>query len=87
MLDTATIGGWLLVMEARLDSRLPAGKSGAGHANGRLVNAMSVDVEDYFQVSAFETATRRQDWDLSLPFIPSALMTEGSYMSWPYAYA
>ncbi len=25
--------------------------------------------------------------ELSLPFIPSALMTEGSYMSWPYAYA
>jgi len=52
-------------MEARSDNRLPAGKSGAtrpGRSNGRPVNAMSVDVEDYFQVSAFETATRREDW-------------------------
>lgn len=32
-------------------------------ANGRTVNAMSVDVEDYFQVSAFERATHGQDWD------------------------
>lgn len=30
--------------------------------DGRPVNAMSVDVEDYFQVSAFETATRNTDW-------------------------
>jgi len=28
-----------------------------------LVNAMSVDVEDYFQVSAFEGTARREDWD------------------------
>lgn len=28
------------------------------------VNAMSVDVEDYFQVSAFEPYIARQDWDL-----------------------
>lgn len=27
------------------------------------INAMSVDVEDYFQVSAFERYIRRQDWD------------------------
>lgn len=26
-------------------------------------NAMSVDVEDYFQVSAFESHIRREDWD------------------------
>ena len=30
------------------------------------VNAMSVDVEDYFQVSAFENVIDRKDWD-SLP--------------------
>ncbi len=30
---------------------------------GRLVNAMTVDVEDYFQVSAFERHIRREDWD------------------------
>lgn len=29
----------------------------------RLVNAMTVDVEDYFQVSAFERHIRREDWD------------------------
>lgn len=29
----------------------------------RLVNAMSVDVEDYFQVSAFEGQVARQSWD------------------------
>ncbi len=28
-----------------------------------LVNAMSVDVEDYFQVSAFEKSISRRDWD------------------------
>ena len=44
---------------------LPADEVSAGRQgreNGRPVNAMSVDVEDYFQVSAFETATRREDW-------------------------
>jgi polysaccharide deacetylase family protein (PEP-CTERM system associated) len=29
----------------------------------RIVNAMSVDVEDYFQVSAFEANVRRDAWD------------------------
>jgi len=28
-----------------------------------ITNAMTVDVEDYFQVSAFETHILRQDWD------------------------
>ncbi len=28
-----------------------------------LVNALSVDVEDYFQVSAFANSVRRSDWD------------------------
>jgi polysaccharide deacetylase family protein (PEP-CTERM system associated) len=28
-----------------------------------IKNAMTVDVEDYFQVSAFEKIIRRQDWD------------------------
>jgi polysaccharide deacetylase family protein (PEP-CTERM system associated) len=27
-----------------------------------ITNAMTVDVEDYFQVSAFETCIRREDW-------------------------
>ena len=29
----------------------------------RIVNAMTIDVEDYFQVSAFDNAVRRADWD------------------------
>jgi polysaccharide deacetylase family protein (PEP-CTERM system associated) len=29
----------------------------------RLINAMTVDVEDYFQVSAFERSIRPEDWD------------------------
>ena len=33
---------------------------------GTIRNAMSVDVEDYFQVSAFAPHIRREDWD-SLP--------------------
>ena len=28
-----------------------------------LPNALSVDVEDYFQVSAFENTVSRHDWD------------------------
>lgn len=35
-------------------------------AAGRLVNAMSVDVEDYFQVQAFFGTIARSDWE-SLP--------------------
>ncbi len=31
--------------------------------DGRLINAMSVDVEEYFQVSAFEKYINRSDWD------------------------
>jgi polysaccharide deacetylase family protein (PEP-CTERM system associated) len=31
--------------------------------DARIINALSVDVEDYFQVSAFETNVRRADWD------------------------
>lgn len=30
--------------------------------DNRLVNAMTVDVEDYYQVSAFEKTVRRADW-------------------------
>lgn len=31
--------------------------------DGRIVNAMSIDVEDYFQVQAFSSTVRREDWD------------------------
>ncbi len=32
-------------------------------AHNKIINAMSVDVEDYFQVSAFESIIDRADWD------------------------
>jgi len=38
----------------------------AGFKHGTIRNAMSIDVEDYFQVSAFAPHIRREDWD-SLP--------------------
>jgi polysaccharide deacetylase family protein (PEP-CTERM system associated) len=34
-----------------------------GTAGGEIVNAMSVDVEDYFQVSAFDRVVSRAGWD------------------------
>jgi len=36
-----------------------------GSASGEIVNAMSVDVEDYFQVSAFDRVMSRHAWDSS----------------------
>jgi polysaccharide deacetylase family protein (PEP-CTERM system associated) len=39
------------------------GRSGAAAAPGLPVNAMTVDVEDYFQVSAFAGSIDRADWD------------------------
>jgi len=41
-----------------------------------LTNAMSVDVEDYFHVSAFEDHIRREDWD-RLPCWIEKNMTRG----------
>ena len=35
----------------------------ANGAESPIVNAMSVDVEDFFQVSAFERVIDRDDWD------------------------
>lgn len=32
-------------------------------ADGRIINAMSVDVEDFFQVGAFEKTIDRKNWD------------------------
>jgi len=32
------------------------------HANGEILNAFTVDVEDYFQVSAFERHVSREQW-------------------------
>ncbi len=33
------------------------------HADGRIINAMSVDIEEYFQVGAFENTIDRADWE------------------------
>ena len=33
------------------------------HSSSNIRNALSVDVEDYFQVQAFDGVYRRQDWD------------------------
>ena len=38
-----------------------AGQAGVEHAP--IVNALSIDVEDYFQVSAFASVIARSDWD------------------------
>ncbi len=35
----------------------------SGSTSARVVNAMTVDVEDYFQVSAFEGVVPRGDWE------------------------
>lgn len=35
----------------------------AADSRGSLVNAMTIDVEDYFQVSAFDHLVSRRDWD------------------------
>ncbi|MBF9150322.1 XrtA system polysaccharide deacetylase [Novosphingobium jiangmenense] len=35
----------------------------SGVLNGRVLNGLSVDVEDWFQVGAFETVIDRADWD------------------------
>jgi polysaccharide deacetylase family protein (PEP-CTERM system associated) len=37
--------------------------SQAERSPANIVNAMSVDVEDYFQVSAFENTIKSKDWD------------------------
>lgn len=35
----------------------------SGGLNGQVLNGLSVDVEDWFQVGAFETVIDRADWD------------------------
>jgi len=47
----------MLMQDARPESFERAGKADA------LFNAMSVDIEDWFQVGAFETVIDRADWD------------------------
>jgi polysaccharide deacetylase family protein (PEP-CTERM system associated) len=56
----------------RIDSTDPIGGGAAASASSTLaaastapiVNALSIDVEDYFQVSAFENHIPRSDWDV-----------------------
>jgi len=50
--------------DARVISRSnERGILASGTTAARLVNAMTVDVEDYFQVSAFDKAVSRASWD------------------------
>jgi polysaccharide deacetylase family protein (PEP-CTERM system associated) len=44
------------------DAALP-GIARAGAHEASIVNALTIDVEDYFQVSAFEPHVRRSEWD------------------------
>lgn len=37
--------------------------NGAMNSNQKLINAMTVDIEDYFQVTAFESRIQRAQWD------------------------
>ena len=42
----------------------PRGASGLarGNAGGTMINGLSIDVEEWFQVGAFEAVIRREDW-------------------------
>lgn len=42
---------------------VPTERAAAGSGRGAIVNAMTVDVEDYFQVSAFDKSVGRQTWE------------------------
>ncbi|MBC8876209.1 MAG: sugar transferase [Planctomycetes bacterium] len=48
-----------------------AGGNGKASSNGKLLNAFTVDVEDYYQVSAFEDHIRRIEWDSFAPRVES----------------
>ena len=41
----------------------PSGLALTDVASARIVNALTIDVEDYFQVSAFAPVISRRDWD------------------------
>ena len=46
-----------------MDGTGPSREGVLRKADGRVLNAMTVDVEDYFQVEALSRAVPRQDWD------------------------
>ncbi|MGB1110756.1 MAG: XrtA system polysaccharide deacetylase, partial [Gammaproteobacteria bacterium] len=46
-----------------MSSTSTGGSANASSAPGAIVSGMSVDVEDYFQVSALEGSFNREDWD------------------------
>ena len=59
---------------ASITARTPKTKAegnGRVSSNGKLLNAFTVDVEDYFQVSAFEDHIRRIEWDSFSPRVES----------------
>ena len=51
------------MLAARRDLVASPPESAGAPATGAVLNAMSVDVEDYFQVSAFEDVVSRASWD------------------------
>ena len=59
----------LLELDTPAGPAVEAGDEAAGAREpfrapgGAMLNAFSVDVEDYFQVVAFEKTIRRADWD------------------------
>ena len=53
----------VIVLETDQDRRAAAGRAMTPARQPAIVNAMSVDVEDYFQVSAFDRVVSRAGWD------------------------
>jgi polysaccharide deacetylase family protein (PEP-CTERM system associated) len=53
-----------LTLDTKVEcEKLPLQHGDGSVAAGRIVNALSVDVEDYFQVSAFEGVIERGQWE------------------------
>ncbi|MGO9786215.1 MAG: XrtA system polysaccharide deacetylase [Stellaceae bacterium] len=46
-----------------MDGTSPSRQGQLRRVDGRVLNAMTVDVEDYFQVEALSAAVPRKDWD------------------------
>jgi polysaccharide deacetylase family protein (PEP-CTERM system associated) len=57
------VSGARVALDASAAGSSRAGEPLAARSAPAIVNAMTVDVEDYFQVSAFAPYIRREDWD------------------------
>ena len=65
---TAVAASATLAVRARGST---VGGNGKVSSNGKPLNAFTIDVEDYFQVSAFEDHIRRIEWDSFTPRVES----------------